>query len=537
MSPTADNKKRKYEDTTPSELNDNNSVLSNFPALPPPPAATPPSSAPNAPPNATQATSKARPKRARGKNDKKDEAERQSRFHCDFCNRDLSHSIRARCAVCPDYDSCLDCFSVGAALKPHKPEHAYRLIQVVHTPIFQVGWSADEEEKMLEGLELYGVGNWEQVAKLIESKNPLETEQHYMRAYLQSSTAPLPDPSKSVPVEKVPVSEKYDDVDPKALRVMHMHQQEDAAGWMEKRQDFVYEWDNEAEEIIGDMEVTEDDTKADKDLRSQVLEIYAHKLSEREKRKQFVLERGLTDFKGYQAAEKKRPKEERELRDKLRVFMRFLPQQEMDKFIKSLLEERQIRARIDMLREGRNQGAKTIEECERISAKNKMRSLVPPSEASALSGSGTTSVRRPRRSNGEKSTSEVTPGPSNGHSAFPASVDSKDRKGSILGDVDLEMMPGAELLSSTEISLCSGLKMTPHQYLIVKDVMIRESIVYGGLKKKDAKAKVRLDPIKVSKIYEYLLACGWIRIPSSSVVANRTANNPTAQNGSKAQTN
>ena len=525
--------KRKREDVLhPQEPPENASAVTNLPALPPPP---------NPPPPQPTANSKARPKRARAKAEKKDDNENTSRFHCDFCGRDLSLAIRARCAVCPDYDSCLDCFSVGAALKPHKPEHAYRLIEVVHTPIFQIGWTAEEEEKLLEGLELYGIGNWEQVAKLIGSKSPLETEQHYMKVFLQSNAAPLPDPSRMVPAEKAPPSEKYDDVDPKALRVMHMHQQEDAAGWMEKRQDFVYEWDNEAEEMIGDMELNDDDSKPERDLKAQVLEIYSRKLDEREKRKRFVLDRGLTNFKACQIAEKKRPKDEKELRDKLRVFMRFVPHADMERFIKGIMDERRIRTRIEMIREGRAQGAKTIEDCQRIYAnqqKAKNRAAASQKEQSTLSGSQGGSQRRQRRSAGELSPSESN-SLTNGHlDNVTAVADSHDRKPTQL-ETDTEKMAGAELLSRTEITLCGALKITPHQYMIIKEWMVRESARNGYVRKKDAKQTVRLDPTKVMKIYDYMLACGWIRSGTNATGGARNAvTNPAnpapTPNGTKA---
>ncbi|KAI0567419.1 Transcriptional adaptor 2 [Gracilaria domingensis] len=484
----------------------------------------------------TAGGSKARPKRARAKTEKKEEPENTSRFHCDYCGRDLSFAIRARCAVCPDYDSCLDCFSVGAALKPHKAEHAYRLIQVVHTAIFQEGWSADEEEKLLEGLEMFGVGNWEQVANQIGSKNASETEQHYMKVFLQSAVAPLPDPDKIIPDEK-PLAEKSDEIDPKSLRVMHKHQQEDAAGWMPKRQDFVYEWDNEAEEIIGDMELVDDDTKADREIKSQVLEIYSKKLDERDKRKKFVLERGMTSFKDFLSVEKKRPREERDLREKLRVFMRFMSQEEVEKLVEGILEERRLRSKIEMMKEGLAHGATSFEEAQRITqniskSRNRNASQTEPSSLS----DHTSSQRRPRRSNGESSLSEATSLP-NGQPATPSSAsDSKERKNLVLGEVDLERMAGAELLSRAELSMCGTLKITPHQYLIIKEVMIRENARTGCLRKKDAKAIIELDASKVCRIFDYFIACGWIRSGpnTASNAARNAAAHSTTPNGSKA---
>lgn len=511
-------------------------ALANPPALPPAPTS---STSPALPASqaAAPSSSKARPKRAR-KSEKKEETENTSRFHCDFCGRDLSSAIRARCAVCPDYDSCLDCFSVGAALKPHQPEHSYRLIEVVHTPIFQIGWSADEEDKLLEGLELYGVGNWEQVAKLVGSKNPFETEQHFMKVFLQSSNAPLPDPTRMVPPEKSSFPDKNDEVDPKLLRVMHMHQQEDAAGWMEKRQDFVYEWDNEAEELIGDMEVTDDDTKSEKDLKANVLKIYADKLNERARRKEFVLDRGLTSFKAYQAVEKKRPKDERDLRDKLKVFMRFISHADMEKFIIGILEERQLRSKIELYQDGRAVGARTIEECNRLTANAKTKGKAAATAADITPPIGASSAqRRQRRSNGEGSAADsVGSSAHNGNGVAVSSTgsDSKEKKAANFNDMDPQLMPGAELLSRTELSLCATLKISPHQYMIIKDVMVRESARNGCLRKKDAKAIVRLDSTKVFKIYDYLLACGWIKSCNSAANASRNAtSNVVAPNGTK----
>lgn len=439
----------------------------------------------------TSNSKQARPKRVRTKAEKKEAApESVPRFHCNYCGRDLSTQIRARCAECSDYDSCLDCFSVGASLKPHQPSHTYRLIEVVHAPVYQMGWSADEEDKLLEGLEMYGVGNWEQVARSIATKNDIETEQHFLKVYLSSAGAPLPDPARLLPVDRGAGSDA-NEPDPKLLRVMHKHQQEEAAGWMPKREDFVYEWDNEAEDILGDMEIGEDDSMHDREMKMQVLEIYNSKLDERLRRKKFVVSRGLTDFKAHQAAEKRRPREEREVREKLQVFARLLSTAEMDRCVAGILEERHLRAQLDTYREARARGATTPAECGHIMAGR---------SASKLRDSGMFAANASRHRGDD--------------SALPNS--DADLRSFFLGrDVDVSEQPGAELLSRTELALCTALKITVHQYMIVKEVLVRESARLGCVRKKDAKAMVRLDQAKVAKIYDYLLACGWIRSPSA----------------------
>lgn len=597
---TNENRKRKYDDRQSQSLapSDTPSVLSNLPALPPAPSASPPPNSqqtqqtgagtatgvgtaaatstgaaslqhPQGSPSITGAASsavvsgaatsgKSRPKRNRSKAEKKDDNEKQSRFHCDYCGKDLSFSVRARCAVCPDYDSCLDCFSVGAALLPHRADHDYRLVEVVHTPIYQHGWSADEEEKLLEGLEIYGIGNWEQVAKVIGTKSPHETENHFLTVYLESSNAPLPDPTQLLSANAGQPSEPHNDVDPKSLRVMHKHQQEDAAGWMPKREDFVYEWDNDAEDIIGDMEICDDDISNEKILRLRVMEIYCRKLDERERRKKFVIDRNLTDVKGHEENQKKLSVEERDLRANLKVFMRFVPKEDFENFINGITAESEIRSKIDVMRQGRALGATSYEESQRLllaSGKEVSRlSIANTASASNPNNTGKClpsqpaggepsvhsgiSQRRPRRSAGENSMSEVTSGsavfgtaqalvtPVNNERAFDPYSDPRDRYGGILPKCDMESRPGVELLSAKEISLCETLKIVPHQYMIVKEAMLRMSLRNGQLRKKEARAAIKIDHTKVSKIYDYLLGCGWIRGGASGVAGANVTGNP-----------
>lgn len=34
-------------------------------------------------------------------------------YHCNYCMRDISSTIRIKCAVCQDWDLCMDCFAAG----------------------------------------------------------------------------------------------------------------------------------------------------------------------------------------------------------------------------------------------------------------------------------------------------------------------------------------------------------------------------------------------------------------------------------------
>ena len=49
-------------------------------------------------------------------------------YHCNYCNKDISGRVRIKCVMCPDFDLCLECFSVGAEVTPHKCNHPYRVM-------------------------------------------------------------------------------------------------------------------------------------------------------------------------------------------------------------------------------------------------------------------------------------------------------------------------------------------------------------------------------------------------------------------------
>ena len=50
------------------------------------------------------------------------------KYNCDYCQKDITGKIRIKCDVCPDFDLCVECMSVGAEITPHKCDHAYRVM-------------------------------------------------------------------------------------------------------------------------------------------------------------------------------------------------------------------------------------------------------------------------------------------------------------------------------------------------------------------------------------------------------------------------
>ena len=50
------------------------------------------------------------------------------KYHCDSCSKDITYLLRIRCAVCTDFDLCVECFSHGAELNDHLKSHPYRVL-------------------------------------------------------------------------------------------------------------------------------------------------------------------------------------------------------------------------------------------------------------------------------------------------------------------------------------------------------------------------------------------------------------------------
>ncbi len=104
-------------------------------------------------------------------------------------------------------------------------------------------------------------------------------------------------------------------------------------GYMPLRGEFDVEYDNEAELLLAEMEFTEEDTEEEKKSKYSILEIYNRRLKERNKRKQFVIERDLLNLKKRFQEEKEMKKQEREIRNCLKPLARFLSVEEHEELV------------------------------------------------------------------------------------------------------------------------------------------------------------------------------------------------------------
>ncbi|DAZ98929.1 TPA: LOW QUALITY PROTEIN: hypothetical protein N0F65_001368 [Lagenidium giganteum] len=498
---------------------------------------------------------------------------------CANCGKDLSRVIRITCAECtrPTIEMCIECFSVGTELKKHKKTHKYMVsdamtFQVIREqPCVRAGseadstsavnvtngaaaskdgsaagneWTAEEELLLLEGIEMFGMGNWKDIGDHVVTKSEKKCESHYMTAYLSTSDL-LPrfvdeppevidaakDDASAVPTgagESVGATSSTASVastGPAATNIPASGS--DLAGYMPLRGDFDVEYDNEAELILADMEFSPDDHATERELKLKVLEIYNCKLDERERRKKFVVERGLLDYKRHQQLERRRPKDERELIAQMRPFARFQTPKEHDDFVNGLITAVRLRKQILLLQEYRRNGVRTLAEAELYDVERKKRETEQALQKQRESASYLYESSRPASSGRERANRWInrdrTPDAANGDGSHDkaggreGSEHSRARGGSAATTPAgppsflIDGTPGSHLLTPKEKELCSKLKLLPKHYLVIKDALVRESYRLGYLTEQTAKEMVQIDVSKTGQIFDFFVRCGWVK--------------------------
>ncbi|KAL3147326.1 hypothetical protein ABBQ32_002810 [Trebouxia sp. C0010 RCD-2024] len=701
-------------------------------------------------------------------------------FHCNYCQKDITGVVRIKCAECPDFDLCLDCFSVGVEITPHQKDHAYRVMDCLSFPLFHPDWGADEEQLLLEAIDMAGFGNWTAVSEHVGSKTKEECKGHYFDIYVNSPTFPEPWPAPQMagvdpiahqkakqarlrqqeqqtaasaagaglqggsmgmhesmaaesgvqqakrtavstdaetahgPAKRIKLdptfqskgdttndgSISHDHVQhqqaaasgvsdssaadynadaaeatreaggetdhvvgeaiPRETGSKHLNHNREAAqtdngpnghptvagglphhpttaggasaadlqegeagestpnlasssrvpaghmdhglpaeglrmhtdgmvtegvtegvtgntasgraavnasnasqalnkkaahdvvalaGFHIKRQEFEPEYDNEAEMIVADMEFKEDDTEEDVEEKVRVIEYYNTRLTERERRRHFVMDRKLINVRKQQNLDRRRSPAERELYARLKALARYLPQPEFEVLSDGIVTETRLRARIQELKEYRRAGIRTFADAEVYEADKKRKSTVQPtlsthppgslaknwqygfpSADSSLQGWGATLVARtasatvlpPTRKSSGTPTMEGLRGAASALAAWRA------RRGVAL---DITALPGMAVLSAKERELCAQARLLPVHYLELKALMMREGQTKGYISRQEARSFFRLEPAKAVRVYELLLSSGWIPGPPAAAMQAPTAGGHAANGG------
>lgn len=83
-------------------------------------------------------------------------------------------------------------------------------------------------------------------------------------------------------------------------------------------------------------------------------------MTERVRRKEFVISRKLLDLKEQARLDKTRTKEEKEIYSMMKVFARFSHPEEHEQLVQGFIKEKQIRSRLAELKDIKKKGFKSV---------------------------------------------------------------------------------------------------------------------------------------------------------------------------------
>ena len=569
------------------------------------------------------------------------------RYHCDVCGADITLTVRIRCAGgCEDFDLCGTCFCMGSEVGNHKAWHDYRVIEQHATPVFCPDWGVDEELLLIDGCQLYGLGNWMDIADHIGNRTKEEVERHFLDVYIEGknglpsgeerakaaveewrATHPVdpsyhgeeqlpivgPDPNfhtdmsaeefqraRRERVEKLREAQAAF-VPPKPGKplVSAPTTHSELAGFMPGRLEFEHEYEQEAEHAVKDMEfglvysfggddmptetealggegatqgkprmeasgrggpvnvatpppeeadeetftdasegqaepmavdegpkadpdtggkstqtedaaaaavaaasasaeqdateaTTEerspdwDEDPADLDLKLAVLDIYNDQLDRRTRKKRFLFERNLVDYRRHTAAERRRPKEERELLSRVKHFATLQTAEDFEEMFRNLCYEEALKKTVRQLQQYRRMGISTFAEAaryERELAERTKRQMEAAEGAVPLAAAGRVRHRERSQSVMDKTQAD---------------------------DFSFASAPSIQLLSAEEQQLCSLLHVLPQPFLIIKGALLTFSYAHHkALTVQHCHRLCPMDKRKVSHIYDFFRDKGY----------------------------
>lgn len=251
-----------------------------------------------------------------------------------------------------------------------------------------------------------------------------------------------------------------------------------------------------------------------------MLDIYSGVLERRMAKKMFIFEHNLLEFRKQQTVDKMRSKEDREIFSQIKPYARFMSANTFDTFLAGLVKEEELRRKNQVLQEYRRHGLRSFAEVSRFEWEKKhlelylkggsslSRTPLPLKEPFPLPSSNT-SLNSSALKQQQSASVNVVDLTSDNYK----STNSTTRKAST--PLNILNSDGIELLSDKEKHICSILRLYPRLYLNIKDTLIREYLRTGGLKRAQARAAVKIDVNKTSRLYDFFISAGWIKPPAS----------------------
>ncbi|KAK7602967.1 hypothetical protein V9T40_002966 [Parthenolecanium corni] len=412
-----------------------------------------------------------------------------NKHSCTYCQEEIS-GLRVKCAECTDFVLCLQCFSNGAEIGPHKNNHPYQFMNAgTLAVVSKSGWTASEELSLLDAIENFGYGNWEDIANHIETRTPEEAKEEYVNRFLEGSIGRVMwEPAYSFRPHLTDLTIPDDGpLGPAAMAKLPpldiTAEEATSLGYMPQRDDFDKEYDNTAELLVSSLSINpNEDDELDIALKLSQVDMYMNSLRERTRRKRVVKDYQLVSQ--FFAARKERPtkkkltREQKEFEDKLRCLCQFMTASEHESLLNSLHREHDLRRRVKELVRFRNNGITTFDDC------------IQFNQLTVARQNHRASVKRKRNSSSiiKKITCSIEHLPTLQHS-----IDDSP-------NLNLEFNSSTiSLLSNAELELCAANHLYPSQYMSLKTLLLTQGT--NGFGKMQS---------SVQAVSSHLVSNGWI---------------------------
>ncbi|XP_011307925.1 transcriptional adapter 2B isoform X2 [Fopius arisanus] len=477
-------------------------------------------------------------------------AELYAKYNCTYCQEDIT-GLRVKCVECQEFDLCLQCFSAGAEIGQHKNNHSYQFMDSGTISIFsgRGNWTAREHLRLLDAIEQFGFGNWEDISKHIETRTPEEAKEEYMARYLDGNIGKhtWPPTESYKPNLTDQTSSDHGPLSPdltSRLPPLDITPEEAAQlGYMPQRDDFERDYNHEAESLVSSLFLNPaEDDDLDIALKLAHVDMYTNNLRERARRKRVVRDYQLVSqffasSRKEKGIKKKPTREEKDFSERLRVFAQFYTAQEYEQFLANLERERELRLRLSELYRYRENGITRHEECthfEQVMVQTQGSTEATDhwsEKKSGSSGPSTPTLRHTsKRRDDEKNHSFIDRKYTSKESASSSKVVNPNRTTTQVSQSveldstsnylsqksggssstktsdkrDIEVEAAAHLLTNQEKSLCLQLDLKPTQYLTQKTLLLQEYL--SG----NRKSTIIPQSEPENRILHYLVTNGWI---------------------------
>ena len=270
----------------------------------------------------------------------------------------------------------------------------YRIINKMSECLFIDDWTIKDELRFIDAVGKLGLENWYDISSII-GKGILECRNHYYSFYYKSKNDYLPSDNLLLSKKhktninninnnninflsynnniffKKKLNRSNRTLRPNRHRKFENNEGDrdktiitpnNFLGYNSKRKEFEYQYDNEAELEMSEIEFEENDKKEMKDMYYKIFENYNEIIKKREERENFIDEKGLIDIKKQIALEKKLSKDDKEIYNSLKQILKYLTLDEYNKLYQGIVLNKNIKMRIKQLSFFKDKGCSTHED-------------------------------------------------------------------------------------------------------------------------------------------------------------------------------